>query len=640
MDMQFDFDGSPVLTLGGTALALRENGDFWRLHLDCAAYGGTDNRELGVYSHAQEPPAITRTPGKLELSYPRVRAEDGRVFDIALTLTVVREEDGTLSFAVEIANRSSVRVNELQYPLIGLEHTSGDFAEDEFVAPVGLGFRSHDPYRTAQSGHTEYMAADYKTVWRVFSYPGEMSMPWFGIESGGHFLYLGRHSALWRQCAFLLGSGPREESAHEVILAAASYPAVRPGETLCLDGFVLAEFAGDWRRGADCYRAWAERSWYTPRHSDFAKIDGWQRVILKTQYGEILHTYADLPAMYREGARRGIPMLLVFAWWVEGMDNGYPAYRPDPALGGEEGLRDAIRTVHAEGGTVILYANGHLIDVRSDFAREHPDAQMIDIDGNAYREAYRFANNGTLLRYGNKSFVTGCYGAAAWREKILEIERRHLALGSDGTFFDQLGINFYFCFDERHDHGARIDLDPELRLRTAEKMRGMLAKGQYFGTEWAIDRFAGIMDFIHGCGFGQSFSEDAYPAVFRYTFPETIVSNRFLHDEREGWKRHLNYAFLHGLIFDVSIYRGRAPSLEIVPVYAAYLGTLTALRRRYIDFFTRGRYDLPAESLPERVRAVRYTLGDREITVFWNDSDVPCTVGETEMAPQSVWVRE
>lgn len=60
--------------------------------------------------------------------------------------------------------------------------------------------------------------------------------------------------------------------------------------------------------------------------------------------------------------------------------------------------QDAIQK-YGPGGRVILYSNGKLIDVKSTYYQEKGARScQMDIDGNEYREHYRFSNNGTVLR--------------------------------------------------------------------------------------------------------------------------------------------------------------------------------------------------------------------------------------------------
>lgn len=636
-----DFVENLQFSIDGFSEELFKNGDFWRLHLDYCQSG--KNNELGVYSKEQGMPIVEKTNDRLILTYASLVAEDKSVHDISLQLEInCCGQD--VRFSAQIINHSQVRVNELQYPLFEFSHINDDLKNDTLILPLGLGRKIENPHKNAVL-HTEYMAADYKNVWGTFAYPGSMSMPWISVESNGMLLYMGCHSDDWRMTTFALGAEPRGDKNERFLMAVCSYPAVYPGEDVKYDGFVLAAFEGDWRKGADYYRSWADKTWNKnpiKKSNSVKNLQGWQRIILKHQYGEIFHTYDELPTLYAEGAKHGINMILLFAWWKEGMDNGYPNYLPDPELGGADKLKEAICKIGEMGGKVILYANGHLIDTATNYYKNIGiHLTMKDIEKNEYREFYKFSNNGTMLRFGHKTFATGCYGTKGWREKLIETEKRHLSLGSNGTFFDQIGICYNLCFDDSHEHGKRIDLDPEYRLRAVKSMRTLLSAEKWFGTEWVSDRLTAQMDFTHGCGFGMCLSDDAYPYIFRYTFSHALISNRFLHDEKYGWRRNLNYAFVHGLIFDVSIYRGRAESLEKnAPNYAEYVGHLISLRKKYLPFFTDGNYDLLENEYPAQIKGTQYTLGKKTIAVLWNDSKESVSISGIELASQVVFVKE
>lgn len=620
-EIGFRFEKSLEIGAEGFSPLFRKNGDFWRMHLDYCRPGM--NNELGVYSHDQDDPLVTLQKDEMTIVYPQLVAEDWTVHDIRLTLKIKKEE-GALRFAAEMDNHSQVRINELQYPFFECNRLDGAFEDDVFYLPMGLGQRVKDPHAYTLKGHSEYMTADYKNVIRTYAYPGELSMPWIGVKSGNNYLYLGAHSDRMRRMNFVTAAEPRESKEQYLILSASSYPAAQPGETVSYDGFYLAVFDSDWREGADFYRSWAQKTWMTPitRKESVKHLHGWQRIILKHQYGEIFHTFEELPRIYEEGAKYGLTMILLFAWWKEGMDNGYPDnYQPDEALGGAEKLKEAIRRINEMGGTVTLYANGHLMDISSDYyKKEGYRYSLKDIENNEYQEFYKFSNNGTLLREAHKTFVGGCFATEQWREKIYEIAQNNLNYGSNGIFFDQLGIVYHTCFDASHEHGNRIDEEPQYRIETIRHIKEMLKEEHLHGTEGINDRAASYMDYLHGCGFATGYEPDGYPLIFRYVYPQIPVTNRFAHDERWDWKMQLNYAFTYGLIYDVSIYRGRAKSIEDAPAYAAYLKELIDLRKEYLDFFTDGKMDEPKNALPQNVHGVEYSFGGGTILTLWNNS--------------------
>ncbi len=607
-----------------------EVADFWRLHLDHCVNG--KNRELGVYSHSQTPSYVSTDNRDITIKYDSITAEDGITYAIALTCRI-REIEDELDFSVTIDNRSELRVNELQYPVLEFTRIGDDFKNDVLYAPSGLGLRMPNPLKAVQKAHTEYTSADYKNSWYFLKYPGMLTMPWFGVQSGKHYISMTRRDTeACRISTFALGTGRREEKDPRFIMAISSYPAVVPGEEMTLEHYRISVSDRDWRDAADSYRNWSDRTWLAPRINESGRIitkesirhmHGWQRIILKHQHGEIYHTYADLPRIYEEGARYGIRMILLFGWWQEGMDNGYPRYLPDDELGGAECLRAAIREINQKGGQVVLYANGQLIDTSTDYYKnEGRKYTKKNIERSEYREFYRFSNNGSLLRVsGLKTFCVGCFGTEGWRSKLREIKDRHLSLGSNGTFFDQFSCCFYLCFDESHDHGRRIDLDPQQRVNIISEISQSLKDDEWFGSEWVLDRLSPWLDFSHGCGVGMTFAEKAYPYIFRYAFPEIAVSNRFAHDEKPGYRRELNYAFVYGMLFDVSLYRGRIDSIEDCPDYAAWAAKLISLREEYCDFFVDGKFDLPSADLPDGIWAAEYKLGEHRIMTVWNDTD-------------------
>lgn len=623
-----------VFSADGFTPTFKTDADFWRLHLDYCENG--KNNDLGVYSKHQNPASVVKEDGILTVLYNELVAEDGLTYPIKLVLTVEECQSG-VSFAATITNNSKVRVNELQYPLIEVERFEDKLCNDILYMPLGLGTRIKNPYKKTQEAHTEYMAADYKNTWVTYTYPEKMTMPWYGIQSGKHFLYLARLDEIYRITNFVTGIGPREEKEDRFILSVSSYPAVLPNESLSLEGYRLELYDTDWREAADSYRAWANKTFLAPLLDENQRIvkkdsvkclNGWQRIILKHQYGEIFHTYQELPRIYEEGAKYGIRMILLFAWWQEGMDNGYPNYQPADDLGGADELRKAIRKINDMGGKIVLYANGHLIDVSTDYYKEEGYKYTIkNIEMQEYREYYKFSNNGTMLRFGGyKTFVDGCFGAKPWHDKVIELSYRHRELGSNGTFFDQLSCRFLLCFDRSHSHGNRIDTEPQLRVNAVKDIRATVSEDDWFGSECVSDRISTLLDFTHGFGPGMFFSDGAYPYIYRYTLPEVMVSNRLAHDEKPGYQRELKYAFVYGLLFDVSLYRGRVGSMEDCPGYSALVGKLTALREEYRDFFVDGRFDIPSLELPDGIWGAEYSLNGEKILVVWNDTDALFTL--------------
>ena len=585
MNMHVSFNEKlprPTWTAEGFAPVFAENTDFWRIHLD-----NGENRELTVFSTEQEPPVVHQNGDDTVYTYASLKAEDGTMYDVTYELTI-RRGNGGLTFLSKVENRDAVRVNEIQAPFLAFDRLNSQPEEEELYIPNSLGERIPNPRKwVADTCHTEYMAADYQNIWYTATYPAPMTMAWMGVQSGDRFLYLARKDDHFRICCFCVGTSPRNTRS-QLVLTISQYPMAVQGETIETAPVFAAVYDG-WRAAARDYRAWAD-TWYypAPKPEWVQNMTGWQRIIMKHQYGEIFFKYEDLPQLYKDGAEVGLDTLLVFGWWKGRFDNGYPHYEADEALGGAEALCRAIAEVQALGGRVLLYSNVKLIDTKSNFYLEQGhDCCQLDIDGNEYMDHYKFSNNGTVLRsFGYKSFVTGCMATPQWRTRLQETTRVKQQYHPDSLFYDQIGgCLTRLCFNTNHEHGGRADEEVRYRLRNIEDLRQMLEPGQALGSEHTVDVFAQKFDYLHGCCGGCWVTKYSYPALFLTTFPDTILTNRLMHDERTNMRQHYNNAFIWGLRFDASVYRCRKVSIKAMPEMSRHLRHLLQLKDRYRRYF-------------------------------------------------------
>lgn len=595
--LKFDIsaDGSAITwSAAGTSLAGTPGGDFWRLMADDGYY-----IEMTVKSSQQRNGRVTVNGNRTVVVYDGIVTDFGRELDIRLTLTIDDLGD-RYSFGSRIENRDpAARANELEFPYIDFNRMVGERCDDVLYRPNGLGERLKNPWEALAAAHTEYMSSDYNEIKSTVVYPRPGTMTWMGIQSGKYFLYIGRHDSRTRSCCLLNAIQPREVTEPRLVSAICHYPFARGGETVLCPQVVVTMAEGDWRIGSDIYGEYARSTFYTPvEPREWVKhMTGWQRIILRHQFGEIFWKYADLPRLYLEGKKSGLDTLLVFGWWKGRFDNGYPHYEIDEELGGAEGLRAAIDEVQRLGGHVILYNNGILIDKNTDFYREHhTEVARIDIDGNEYEDHYKFENNGTVLRnYGYKSFVDACQATKGWHDRLIENGRLKLTFGPDSIFFDQIGGRSKLCFNPEHEHGYRPDDEMVYRRRNLRDLRAILGPDQAVGTECVNDTAICEVDYIHGCDIGAGLrsagnrpTTSVFPQMYRRTFPEPVITNRWIHDCRKGWRDDLNHAFIHGFRYDVAIWRCRKIGIAGLPAYAEHVGKLLALREEYSRFFYDG----------------------------------------------------
>ena len=626
----------------GTDLEVSPGADFWRAYLDDGY-----EREMTVLSSGQRGKAALEGD-VITVVYDSLKGVNGRVFDVKLTVTVAKcvSTYPGFEFRAKIENRGDARVNELQLPFVDLAHGCGENREDDVLYQAnGLGWKTKNPWeRIKQVCHTEYIASDNHVIWNTMRYPGDAAMSWFGLESGGKFFYMGRHDTKLKVCAMAAGVSPRK-AAPRFMFTISHFPFVKNGECAETSPCVAALCEGDWTKGSDIYGNYARSHWFkAPEVPEWVKnITGWQRVILRHQFGEKIFGYSDLPEIYKAGAERGLNMIMVFGWWKGRFDNGYPVYEPDEGLGGAEALKKAIAEVQAMGGYIALYTNGQLIDVNTDYYRATgKDVCRIDIDGNEYRDHYRFGNDGNTLRaFGYKSFVTACPANEEWQNLLTEHEDMKFSYGADSAFFDQIGGAAPLpCFNENHFHGARPDECEIWRVEAFKKLYANCPEGKAIGTEMVNDMCLPYVHYIHGIQVGAVYVPGCFPEMFMRTFPETIQTDRFIHDDRPGTDQALKNAYIHGFRLDVSPWRGRT-DIGKLPELGEKIGALLAEKEKYRRFFYEGRYvyDRP-DTIPEGVKSGCFVNGDEKIYTLWNDTQNAQSFAlcgkEITMKPQEV----
>lgn len=593
--------------------------DFWRLSAQTA-----EVRDDPVHSSVQHG-STNSGPEGLTIRYRGLRTASGHHVPVDLTVHVAQGVEG-LEFSADVVTEPGVQVNEVTLPLIDLDRAcDDDRGTDVLYRANGLGQRIVDPWSALQRAHSEYMSSDQREVWLDAVYPGELSMAWQALASSGWLVYLGRHDEQFRACVLSAGTGPRG-GAPRLALSLTALPRLAAAQAISTPAAVVALVRGDWREGARIYGDWARSTWYEPPVANpAAGMVGWQRIILKHQYGQVLFGYADLVDVFESGSRTGLLGLLVFGWWRRGFDRGYPEYEPDDALGGVGELKAALAEIAARGGVVALYANGQLIDATSAYCAQFGrEVARKGVNGEPYHEEYRFSDESKSMRlFANETFVLGCHGAPRWRATMVEVARRSAELGAGSVFLDQVGGHAmgWPCSDLSHDHGARPDLEAAYRRQTLAAVRAAVGDA-LVGTEFVTDCLVGVVDYHHGVGFAFRDGPEAFPHLFRTVFPEPVVSNRLVHDQRDGWLHDLHYAFVFNLAFDVSVFRGRG-GLESVPGYELAIARLAALRRHHLRFFTSGVFAAPDQDWDGPVVVVDYRLPDASLRVRWNRSTEP-----------------
>lgn len=521
-------------------------------------------------------------------------------FDVAFT---VRLDGEQACFDAELSNRTEAAVlREFQFPRVGNVALK---PETELLTAVNCnGCRYPDIPAAIERRRTAYMGQDNKAVELSVLYPGHAAANLYLLAEPADTLGVMSCDPTFRNTLHLL-----RKRGKEIDAALVKYPFLRPGETVAISGFRLAPVAGDWHAAAGLYRVWCDTWMQIPeKPASVRNMNAWHRLIMRHQYGKQLFHYRELPKILKSGQEAGFDTLFMFGWHAGGHDSCYPEYDFAEDEGGHDELKRQIAAFQAGGGQVILYYNGQLIDTATRFHETVGRRISSKLpSGREYMEFYPFGGDGTALRqFGNKAFVTACPGCEEWLEVLKGLADKAIELGCSGIFFDQLGYASYPCCDPSHGHRVPFMEVHAAKAEMVRKLREHIKSRRpemSFGIEWLNDLTGQYADYIHNIY--DPDTPDFYPEFIRFLFPETVLSDRSIRDDRDI-ERRVNMAVRLGLRSDVEIYRCRA-LIDETPHYKEYLTLANAFRDRNRELVLNGKFRDTAGAACDNP-AVRYAV--------------------------------
>ncbi|MDE7407351.1 MAG: hypothetical protein K2M76_02925, partial [Muribaculaceae bacterium] len=574
------------------------SGYLWRMYYERPGY-----KENEILAGEQKAPKITKSGNTITMTYPSVIQSDTTV-NVALKFTVTLENDKA-RFTSEVKNNQPhTIVRELHYPIVQdmqlpddykllLTHTGGQvYSNPKAVIEK---YSMLKPYATPAQRFRQ-MNAKYPTRNTTAGCSGIMAANCYAFFNDGQGLYFGSHDPSFQDTGHSLRLYPDGDRKFTRLEAGfQKYPQCFYGETWTNDANVIAPYSGTWHETSKLYRNWAN-SWWEHRNTPewVKKMNGWHRIIFKHQYGEYLFKYSDLNGRIREvGESVGCPVVFAFGWWEEGMDHGNPDYSPDRSQGGDEAWAKAIAEYKANGGKLLMYYNGKLIDRESKFYKEGKakDIAYHDNTGAELTEQYRFTGNGSFLGdYDARTFVVADTRSAEWRDKLIEMADRARKNGANSVFYDQLGYaEAVTNWDTSREFAVPNHFVIADKARTLKQIRDHNAKYDpefALGTEWLCDATANYCDYIHV--YQVTAGPNSFIDWFRYTFPDVIISDREIRDDTDI-PRRVNNTILKGLRNDIEIYRCRG-LIDETPVYQAYLAKVNEIKTKYADLLLAGTY--------------------------------------------------
>ena len=605
------------LAFGGHNFA----GDYplWRLY-----YNTPDQKEIEICAKDQEA-FLAQNGDTLNVEYCNV---GGKAFKVNLKIWT---EGTQVRFAAELENNEPhTIIREFQYPLIGNLQIPADY---KLLTTHTGGQIFDNPVRKIANVDTRalYMTPAQKFRQYDLQYPRNAASNCFAFVGTEDGLYFGSHDTSLQQTWHGLRAYPTSGIGHVTedfsVLEAGfyRYPNIMCGEKWSNDASVIVPYKGDWTATSRIYRAWADIWW---KHAELPKwvqdMTGWQRIIFKHQYGEYLRKYTDLPGrIAAAGESVGCNAVLAFGWWKEGMDNGYPNYTIDDSQGGEEAWKQAIKDYKTNNNRLLLYYNGRLIDVESDFYKSGGGSRVANKDntGREFTEHYKFTGQGTTLGYyDSRTFVIADMSKREWRDQLIKWADRAMDYGADAVFYDQLGVAEEFPnWDLSKEYPVQDIFTGRYKADALKEIRDHIkAKNPEFalGTEWLSDCTSQFCDFVHIVEF--TALPESFPEWFRYTFPEVVWSDRCVRDDNDV-PRRVNNTLLKGLRNDIEVFRCRG-LIDETPVYQEHLAKVNAIRHEFPELLLEGRYTATDGFTCNNpaLTARSYTSGNRLAVVVTN----------------------
>lgn len=448
----------------------------WRLLLPLDDFPGHS-----IYSRDQKLSGIEHDKNGLTLTWKNVVGQEGQRFPINVRMSVASGSDA-LQIWVEVKNDTDYPLAEIHYPVLNGVYGVGDRGDSDTIYVRYWG-EPHNQF-TGVGGSPSFnlgypkslVAIPYPcTLLGAFTTHDGLATPWVDIvnRKNNRALYIGHHEKRLRSCYLYFESDDEAQAPSQGVPAMDSSAPVAPDKPaqsapLAVSWISLPytrrgsfqtapvhlEFhENGWQEGKNIYRRWYDNvAMFDHRQHWLRREHAWNSVNLMTSEGQVLYPYAEIPEMAMQAKKYGVNVLHINGWWKGGHDRNYPFYEPEPRLGGEQALRDAINQCHNFGVKVILFANLQYADTATDwfkkegyrYIRMHPSGYC------RYAESFGHGTASAACQLTAPMLVEVSPAFAAFQQLIEQQIVNIASMGADGVMLDKVNTMGGLCFNPGH----------------------------------------------------------------------------------------------------------------------------------------------------------------------------------------------